>query len=181
MDMQMPDIDGLEATRQIRLQPRMRAVPIIAMTANAMAGDRERCLAAGMDDYMSKPISTTYLKEAIERLARKREPFGAPRISEFDYAQALRRADPDTISIIAESFIESMEADLIRIATALSVLDWPEVMRLAHSAKGLCLTFHADPLADDFAGSPRWQDAAGSTHSRLRRSWTAHKQCGRPS
>ncbi len=152
MDCQMPVMDGFEASARIRAldDPDMRAIPIIAMTANAMAGDRERCLAAGMDDYISKPISTTYLKEAIERLARKREEFGAPLVSEFDYAQALRRADPDTISIIAESFIESMEADFTKMATALSVLDWPEVMRLAHSAKGLCLTFHADPLADDF-------------------------------
>ena len=153
MDCQMPIMDGFEASARIRalVDPDVRAIPIIAMTANAMAGDRERCLAAGMDDYISKPISTTYLKEAIERLARKRAQFGAPRISEFDYAQALQRADPDTISIIAESFIESMEADFTRMATALSVLNWPEVMRLAHSAKGLCLTFHADPLADDFA------------------------------
>jgi PAS domain S-box-containing protein len=152
MDCQMPVMDGFEASARIRAldDPDMRAIPIIAMTANAMAGDRERCLAAGMDDYISKPISTTYLKEAIERLARKREQFGAPLVSEFDYAQALRRADPDTISIIAESFIESMETDFTKMATALSVLDWPEVMRLAHSAKGLCLTFHADPLADDF-------------------------------
>jgi CheY-like chemotaxis protein/HPt (histidine-containing phosphotransfer) domain-containing protein len=153
MDCQMPVMDGFEASARIRAldDPDMRAIPIIAMTANAMAGDRERCLAAGMNDYISKPISTAYLKEAIERLARKREPFEAPLVSEFDYAQALRRADPDTISIIAESFIESMEADFAKMATALSVLDWPEVMRLAHSAKGLCLTFHADPLADDFA------------------------------
>ena len=153
MDCQMPVMDGFEASARIRAldDPDMRAIPIIAMTANAMAGDRERCLAAGMNDYISKPISTAYLKEAIERLARKREPFEAPLVSEFDYAQALRQADPDTISIIAESFIESMEADFDKMATALSVLDWPEVMRLAHSAKGLCLTFHADPLADDFA------------------------------
>ena len=153
MDCQMPIMDGFEASARIRSldDPDMRDIPIIAMTANAMAGDRERCLAAGMDDYISKPISTTYLKETIERLARKRGQFGTPLVSEFDYAQALRRADPDTISIIAESFIESMEADFTRMDAALAVLDWPEVMRLAHSAKGLCLTFHADPLADDFA------------------------------
>jgi PAS domain S-box-containing protein len=153
MDCQMPVMDGFEASVRIRAQenPDIRAIPIIAMTANAMAGDRERCLAAGMDDYVSKPISTTYLKEAIERLARKRKQFGVPLITEFDYAQALDKADPNTILIIAESFIESMEDDFTRMATALTVLDWPQVMRLAHTAKGLCLTFHADPLADDFA------------------------------
>ena len=153
MDCQMPVMDGFEASARIRAQenPEIRAIPIIAMTANAMAGDRERCLAAGMDDYISKPISTNYLKEAIERLAGKRDRSVVPPITEFNYAQALRRADPDTISIVAESFIESMEADFTKMATAISALDWPEVMRLSHSAKGLCLTFHADPLANDFA------------------------------
>jgi len=153
MDCQMPVMDGFEASARIRSHenPEIRAIPIIAMTANAMAGDRERCLAAGMDDYISKPISTNHLREAIERLARRREQFVATPFAEFDYDLALREADPDTISIIAESFIESMEADFTRIATAISVLDWPEVMRLSHSAKGLCLTFHADPLADGFA------------------------------
>jgi CheY-like chemotaxis protein len=153
MDASMPLLDGVAATAAIRATEsgQGRHTPIIALTAHAMAGDRERCLAAGMDDYVSKPISTTHLKEAIERLARKRKQFGVPLITEFDYAQALDKADPDTILIIAESFIESMEDDFTRMATALTVLDWPQVMRLAHTAKGLCLTFHADPLADDFA------------------------------
>jgi signal transduction histidine kinase/CheY-like chemotaxis protein len=69
MDMQMPEMDGLEATRQIRSeeQAKGRHIAIIAMTANAMSGDRERCVASGMDDYVSKPISRRSLEEAIER------------------------------------------------------------------------------------------------------------------
>jgi two-component system sensor histidine kinase/response regulator len=70
MDVQMPEMDGLTATARIReLEKKMnRHVPIIAMTAHAMRGDRERCLEAGMDDYVSKPISSTILLETICRV-----------------------------------------------------------------------------------------------------------------
>ena len=72
MDVQMPDIDGFEVTRRIRkLEGTERRVPVIATTAHALDGDRERCLASGMDDYLTKPIEFNELFVALERVARQ--------------------------------------------------------------------------------------------------------------
>jgi CheY-like chemotaxis protein len=73
MDVQMPELDGLDATRRIRkLGPAHDGLRIVAMTANAMEGDREMCMEAGMDDYLTKPIRVERLVEALHAVPQRR-------------------------------------------------------------------------------------------------------------
>jgi two-component system sensor histidine kinase/response regulator len=79
MDLQMPKLDGIAATREIRANPAFARLPIIAMTAHAMAAERDRCLEAGMNDYLSKPFDPARLYELLGRwLSQAREVRAAP-------------------------------------------------------------------------------------------------------
>jgi two-component system, sensor histidine kinase and response regulator len=80
MDVQMPEMDGFETTSAIRVRERDtgKRLPIIAMTAHAMQGDRERCLAAGMDSYIAKPIRARELIELLEKFCDAAQQEGAP-------------------------------------------------------------------------------------------------------
>src|SRR3990172_3749861 len=71
MDIQMPVMDGLDAASQIRKEPRTQVIPILAATAKTMSGDKERCLAAGCNDYIAKPFTHRQLQFAIEKLLTK--------------------------------------------------------------------------------------------------------------
>lgn len=73
MDCQMPEMSGYEATKAIREMEGDAHIPIVAVTANAMEGDRDRCLGAGMDDYLTKPIEPSDLEEMVNRYASKRD------------------------------------------------------------------------------------------------------------
>nr|WP_242472661.1 PAS domain-containing protein [Rhodoferax fermentans] len=166
MDMMMPVFDGLQATRRFRATERGRRTPIVAMTANVMPGDRERCLQAGMDDYLSKPISTSELYRVLARFDEgvaatentALEPSHPARLKPavaadagFDYAQALRQADQEVIAIITDAFLAQWPGDLAQMKQALALLDWPKLLNSAHALKGVMGMFGARP-AEDLVG-----------------------------
>ena len=143
MDVQMPQIDGLDATRAIREREKGTGsrVPIVAMTAHAMKGDRERCLDAGMDDYLSKPIEPSELAAALERFggARPESPGGdAARLPDFDLEAALRMVadDRELLGTIAGMFLEQGPARLRDVRDAFGRDDPDTIKRSAHSLRG---------------------------------------------
>jgi PAS domain S-box-containing protein len=147
MDMQMPVMGGLEATRQLRAleaaQQRTRT-PIIAMTAAAMNEDRAACLAAGMDDYLAKPIKTRALLEKLLALGGQvGEADSAP--AAFDYGQALRDADRETVEIIAGIFLATWARDIDLLRDSLQRDDAKACERGAHSLRSALASFAAEP------------------------------------
>jgi two-component system, sensor histidine kinase and response regulator len=159
MDVQMPEMDGLEATRAIRAleQKTGRHLPIVAMTAHAMKGDRERCLEAGMDDYLPKPVQKAELFRVLEahRPARSAPESGAALVSSnlvFDMSVALDRVDGEreVLEEIVRLYLTDVPSRLEEMERALARKDGKRLASAAHSLKGStgCL------------GGPRAADAA---------------------
>ncbi|QYG07972.1 response regulator [Janthinobacterium sp. PAMC25594] len=160
MDLQMPEMGGFEATAQIR-QREAQGMPksvIIAMTASAFEGDRERCIAGGMDDYLSKPFRTAALQSLIEQhVSHISKPTPPPAMTpattvmasgsapRFDYGAALANADADVIGIIGASFLAGLPEQLAALRAALQADDRPTASRQAHTLAGLLANFHAIP------------------------------------
>jgi PAS domain S-box-containing protein len=143
MDVQMPEMDGLEATMAIRQTERDsgRHVPIVALTAHAMKGDREACLAAGMDAYLAKPVHAGELLETIERLVRETPPEApppAPVHATFDRAGVLERleGDHELLAELAGLFLGQADRMLGEVRRQVEARDAAGVQRSAHALKG---------------------------------------------
>ena len=188
MDCQMPEMDGYEATARLRnpIYGALRSnVPVIAMTANAMKGDREKCLKAGMDDYVSKPVNPPELAAVIERWLDRSHPTprtaptaGAPASAEkngnpsavamlpaleqsdFNPADLLDRlsGDQELATVVVQSFIQEIQNQMIAFRQALAGADAAEGQRLAHSIKG----------ASGSVACPRLQEIARLAESACR-------------
>jgi len=191
MDMMMPVMNGVDATKIIRENERKdaqiaqsrslaqrRRLPIIAMTANAMEADRELCISAGMDDYLSKPIRSQELQEMLQKLALEQASTNAAaptsatsatvaqapsiprRTSTFDYSAGLQAMDQEIFEIIAQVFIDNWPEDLQRMRTGLENGDCTPLLHSGHALKGTLAMFGAQPASELAA---RIEECAGRT------------------
>ena len=168
MDIQMPKMDGLTATRTIRQEARFNHLPIIAMTAHAMEGDHQRSLDAGMQDHLTKPINPDALYAALLHWIAPRTgtstgtpahssvPSAAttiPALPGIDTAAGLAHClgRPDLYLRILDNFVREFADSAPRIQAALASgppHDWPTARRIAHSLKSAAATLGAATLAD---------------------------------
>ncbi|MEX0728664.1 MAG: PAS domain S-box protein [Planctomycetaceae bacterium] len=178
MDVQMPEMDGLEATRRIRAREDEIGghTPIIAMTAQAMTGDRERCLSAGMDEYLAKPIRAQQLYNLLEEFTplisdpeNGRVPL-EPDDDCIDWSEALRATNDDVelLKVVAEAFFEEYPQLIRQLDQAVKVRDTAAARRAAHTLKGAMRTFGAHAAyelaltVENAAHEQRWDDVRGS-------------------
>ena len=187
MDVHMPEMGGFEATGLIRKRERIHGghLPIVAVTARAMTGDRERCLQAGMDDYLTKPMKVKHLLEIIDRLvvksaAAETEPANDPGESEFEDRVLRDRfdGDLDLLRIVAATFLECTPPLLSELREAIDAGDAGSVSRIAHRLRGSIGNFGADEAVEaalrletmELEKDPAGADAA---YERLIEGWDA--------
>jgi two-component system, sensor histidine kinase and response regulator len=162
MDLQMPIMDGMTATRKIRELETLQQTPIIALTANAMSGDRERCEAAGMDDYLTKPIEVERLRATLSKygLALPESAAMAAAAAESKTGNSGRMRPPVDLRALnelidgdhifarelARTFIDSGEQQLVEIQLAAANGNRDDLEKAAHKLKGACANIHAHAL-----------------------------------
>jgi CheY-like chemotaxis protein/HPt (histidine-containing phosphotransfer) domain-containing protein len=155
MDVEMPVMDGLEASRRINQWWPAERPRIIAMTANAMQGDRETCLAAGMDDYLSKPIRKTELAAALARSEPRTTPEGRwPTPHEVDDVEPVDLTqleatigDPVFVRELISTFLSDAPHLVETLRSSLDHDNSEELRRAAHTLKSNGRTFGATALA----------------------------------
>src|SRR5579863_6814145 len=143
MDVQMPEMDGMAATAAIRKNEKQNGtthLPIFAMTAHAMKGDRERCLAAGMDGYLTKPVRFSDIEQTLSNTVRSPMTPAKPAVpkASWDKTGALNRIGGDTqlLQELCQIFLEESPKLLQKLRQAVAAGDADGVMRAAHSLKG---------------------------------------------
>ena len=155
MDVQMPEMDGLEATALVRSDERNtgRHIPIIALTAHAMKGDREACITAGMDGYISKPVNPAELMAMIEHVLPFDKPdvhAAAPLAPSFDHMSALDRLEGDAALLceLADMFLGQSQRMLRDVREAVAAGSSLAVKQAAHALKGSAASIGGVAVAD---------------------------------
>jgi len=164
MDCQMPVMDGYQATRKLRQDPRYSNLPVIAMTANAMVGDKEKCLDAGMNDFIAKPIDVAQLFGTLARWIAPAAPQAMtsvaaqpeaelPVIAGLKMAEAMRRVGGNAALMrkLLDRFVETQFDAMQRIVAAIENNQLETAIREAHTLKGLAGNIGAGGLADSAA------------------------------
>jgi len=164
MDCQMPVMDGYQATRKLRQDPRYSNLPVIAMTANAMVGDKEKCLDAGMNDFIAKPIDVAQLFGTLARWIAPATPQAMmavvaqpeaelPVIAGLKMAEAMRRVGGNAALMrkLLDRFVETQFDAMQRIVAAIENNQLETAIREAHTLKGLAGNIGAGGLADSAA------------------------------
>ncbi|HET8934060.1 MAG TPA: response regulator [Polyangiales bacterium] len=174
MDLQMPEMGGIDAARAIRAETTLanRSVPIIAVTARVMKGDREECLAAGIDDYVSKPLTPHALVQMVEkwltspeRTASADPTYAAPRAPQLTFGQEafLDRlmGDQKLGRVVLEAYLQDLPRQLEALRLAIAKADAPAVQHWAHSIKGASAAVSGDRLAQ-LAGELETSSGSGN-------------------
>jgi CheY-like chemotaxis protein/HPt (histidine-containing phosphotransfer) domain-containing protein len=156
MDVQMPEMDGLEATAMIRAREKHSGahIPVVAMTAHALKGDRERCLEAGMDDYISKPIRASELFETLERVLAALnklpgdvgKPSEAPMALDWERAMEAMAGDESLLRIVAKTALDEIPRLMVAVREAIAQRNSVALRLAAHTLKGATRYFGPTPV-----------------------------------